>query len=131
MDAIGENLIKEQNMKVTFVNRFILTLCSILIMAACQPTPTLIPSTESGVGVGITEDTCPNVLIQLGQQVTWTNQDAHDHIVRDKPAKRNGQFDSGILKTGDSFAFTFMNTGDYPYECSEDGSGTGIVTVQP
>jgi plastocyanin len=100
-------------------------------LAACQATPTLATSSAPGISVGITGDTCPNVVVQVDQQVTWTNQDSREHIVRDKPAEGNGQFDSGTLQPGDSFAFTFPQLGSYSYECSVDGAMTGTVTVQP
>jgi hypothetical protein len=116
--------------RISFLFGFMLIVCVILI--ACQPTPTLVVPSTSGIGVGITkDDSCPNVLVQPGQQVIWTNQDDYDHIVRDKPAEGKGTFDSGTLHTGDSFTYTFMNSGSYPYECSEDGSMTGMITVQP
>lgn len=107
----------------------VIVLCGLLI--GCQPTPTLVTSSTPGIGVGITDEICPNVVVQVGQQVTWTNQDSREHIVRDKPAEGNGQFDSGALQPGDSFAFSFLQAGSYTYECSADGSMTGTVTVQP
>lgn len=114
----------------TFLTALIAFMCGSI--AACQPTPTLASPTVSGIGVGITdEDPCPNVGIQPGQQVAWTNQDDEDHIVRVRAADGTVLFDSGTLKSGDSFAYTFQNAGDYTYECSDDGSMTGIVTVQP
>jgi len=80
--------------------------------------------------VAITGDLCPTIVVNVDQQVTWTNQDIREHIVRDKPAQGNGQFDSGTLQPGDSFAFTFPQEGAYTYECSTDGTMTGIVMVQ-
>lgn len=108
---------------------FVLVLSGFL--TACQSTPTLAPQSVPGIGVGITSESCPNVVVQVGQQVTWTNQDTREHIVRDKPVEGSAQFDSGILQPGDVFAFTFLQVGSYTYECSEDGSMTGTVTVQP
>ena len=100
-------------------------------LSACQSTPSLATSSVSGISVGITSDTCPNVMVPVGQQVIWTNQDSREHIVRHEPAEGNGQFDSGTLQPGDSFAFTFPQPGSYIYECSVDGAMTGTVTVQP
>lgn len=98
---------------------------------ACQPTPTLVAPSAPGIGVGITEDNCPSLEVQVGQQVTWTNQGSREHIVRDKPAQGDGQFDSGTLQPGDSFAFTFSQPGSYTYLCSVDADTTGTVSVQP
>ncbi|HEX6384114.1 MAG TPA: hypothetical protein VF177_05540, partial [Anaerolineae bacterium] len=96
-------------------------------LAACQSTPPLATSTAPGISVGITADACPNVAVSADQQVTWTNQDTREHIVRHKPAEGNSQFDSGILQPGDSFAFTFPQPGRYTYECSIDGVMTGTI----
>jgi hypothetical protein len=63
------------------------------LFIACQPTPTLAPLSAAGIGVGITADDCPNVGVQVGQQVTWTNQDTQQHIVREKPAEGDSRFD--------------------------------------
>ncbi len=83
-----------------------------------------------GISVGITNGLCPVVIVEVGQQVTWTNQDSREHIVRHKPAQGDSQFSSGTLQPGDSFAFVFLERGSYVYECSPDGETTGTVTVQ-
>lgn len=101
------------------------------ILAACQPTPTLAPASAPGIVLGITDDICPGIEVQVGQQVTWTNQDSREHLVRDVSTKEGSLFDSGILQPGDSFSITFTQAGTYTYECSEDGDRIGTVTVQP
>lgn len=106
----------------------VMVLCGLL--AACQPTPTLASSTGPGLVIGITDGTCPNVVIKVNELVTWTNQDDHEHFVRHKPEEGDPQFDSGTLQPGDSFTFTFLEVGTYRYECSADVSMTGTVTVQ-
>jgi hypothetical protein len=119
---------------MSLVKRWTILITGIFILgftSACQSAPTLAPSSSPGIGVGITRDTCPNVEVQVGQQVTWTNQDSREHIVRDKPAEGNGQFDSGVLQPGDTFAITFMQPGDYIYVCTENGSSIGTINVQP
>lgn len=104
-----------------------------LIMAsvACQPAPKLASPSAPGIGVEITNDLCPTVVVEVGQQVLWTNKDSHAHIVRENPAKGNSMFDSGTLQPGDSFAYTFIEAGEYSYICTSDGVMTGTVTVQP
>jgi plastocyanin len=101
------------------------------ILAACQSIPTLASSTAPGISVGILGDECPSVEIKVGDQVTWTNQDARAHIVRHIPDEGNSQFDSGILNIGDSFSFIFVPPGEYTYQCLIEYESTGIVTVQP
>ena len=100
-------------------------------LAACQSVPPLATPSGPGISVGITDDVCPNVVVQVGQQVTWTNQDSREHVVRHKPAEGNVEFDSGTLQPEDSFAFTFPQPGTYFYECSVDATVSGTVIVQP
>lgn len=96
-----------------------------------QPTPELVAPPVAGIGVGLTSDSCPSVEIQAGQQVTWTNQDDHEHIVQHVPSAGSLLFDSGALQAGDGFTFTFAASGHYSYRCSTDGSLTGTVKVLP
>jgi plastocyanin len=101
------------------------------LLAACQSTPTLVSPSTPGISVGILGDECPSVEVKVGDQVTWTNQDARAHIVRHIPDEGDSQFDSGILNMGDSFSFTFVQPGVYTYQCLIEYEATGTVTVQP
>jgi plastocyanin len=100
-------------------------------LSACRSSPPLATQLAPGISVGITGDNCPNVVVQVGGQVTWTNQDNREHIVRDNPAEGKGQFDSGGLQPGDVFTFTFTQPGDYSYACSADDAMTGTIRVEP
>lgn len=108
----------------------LLVVLSGFFLAACGPKP-LATSTAPGISVGFGADSCPIIEVQAGDQVTWTNQDNQELIVRHKPLEGNGQFDSGVLHPGESFAFTFMEPGSYNYECSADAAVRGTVTVKP
>jgi plastocyanin len=103
-------------------------------LAACQSTASQVapsaPGISAGIGVEITDDTCPNIVLNVGQQISWTNQDDHEHIVHHKPNQGSSQFDSGTLQPSDTFVFTFLQSGSYIYECSEDGSMLGTITVE-
>lgn len=111
---------------------FIVLVVSLIgLLTACRSTPTLASPSTPGISVGILGDECPSVEVKVGGQVTWTNQDARAHIVRHIPDEGNSQFDSGILNMGDSFSFTFVQPGDYTYQCSIEYEATGTVTVQP
>ncbi|UCD99521.1 MAG: hypothetical protein JSV42_01980 [Chloroflexota bacterium] len=101
------------------------------ILAACNSEPTLAPPSSPGISVGILGDECPGVEAKVGDQVTWTNQDDSAHTVRHVPKEGNSQFDSGILNPGDSFSFTFLQPGEFPYQCLMEYEATGMVTVQP
>jgi len=102
-----------------------------LMLFSCQSPPPLATPSAPGISVGVADDLCSNIKLQVGQQVTWTNQGTHEHIVRDITIEGKSQFDSGILKSGDNFAFTFSQPESYTYACSMDGVLTETITVEP
>ncbi|NHH96840.1 hypothetical protein DYY66_2088 [Candidatus Nitrosotalea sp. FS] len=75
----------------------------------------------------------PNpVTIKTGTTVTWTNSDSAGHTVTSgKPSDSvSGDiFDSGIIKPGKTFQFTFTKAGSQDYFCSVHPWMTGKVTV--
>jgi len=70
----------------------------------------------------------PNIVVAPGTTVTWVNADRAPHTVTaTDPA---GAFDSGTLRPGQSFSFTFTQPGTtYAYYCAIHPSMTGTVTV--
>jgi hypothetical protein len=102
-------------------------------LVSCQSTatPTLPVLSQQGLSVGISDDSCPNVIVYVGQQISWTNQGKQEHIVRAKSVEGERAFDSGTLKPGESFAVTLTQPDVYQYECSADGSLTGMITLEP
>ncbi|HKH76009.1 MAG TPA: cupredoxin family copper-binding protein [Rubrobacteraceae bacterium] len=70
----------------------------------------------------------PNIVVAPGTTVTWVNADRAPHTVTaTDPA---GAFDSGTLRPGQSFSFTFTQPGtSYAYYCAIHPSMTGTVTV--
>ena len=113
-----------------FVGLALLT-SGVLIACGSAATPTLATMSEPGIGVGISDDSCPIVIVKVGQQISWTNQGSHEHIVRAKSANGQSVFESGTLQPGDSFVVTLPQPGKYQYECTADGSLTGTITVEP
>jgi plastocyanin len=66
------------------------------------------------------------VTVQVGQSVTWTNNDSVTHdVVGD-----NNEFDSGTLAPGATFTFTFESAGTITYHCSIHPSMKATVVVQ-
>jgi plastocyanin len=68
---------------------------------------------ENGVQVIMTNRTFDphTVTIQVGQTVTWVNQDAPQHdVVAD-----NGEFQSQLFDKGQTFSFSFTKAGTFPY----------------
>jgi plastocyanin len=110
-----------------------LVLFSVGVLVSCQSpaTPTLAELPQAGISVGISDNYCPAVSIKVGQQIGWTNQGKGEHIVRAKSTDGQNAFSSGTLQPGDSFAVSLTQPGVYQYDCSEDGSLTGKITVEP
>ena len=65
------------------------------------------------------------VTIQPGTTVRWTNEGNTAHTV----TADDGSFDSGTLQPGDSFMFTFQDTGTVAYHCEIHPQMTASVTV--
>ena len=110
-----------------------LALLTAVGLVACQSpaTPTLATLSQPGTAIGISDDACPMVIVQVGRQISWTNQGREEHVVRAKSVNGQTEFDSGTLGPGDSFAVTLTQPATYQYECSADGSLAGTITVEP
>jgi plastocyanin len=117
-----------------------LTLLLALLVAACgsgaattsPPGAETTAVTSQGGGTG-TQVIMTNrsydpqtVTVNVGDTVTWVNQDAPQHdVVAD-----NGEFQSQLFDQGQSFSFTFTKAGTYPYHCSIHPGMNGTVIVQ-
>jgi plastocyanin len=64
--------------------------------------------------------------VTTGTTVTWYNQDNVQHTVTSDNA---GLFDSGAIKPGKAFSFTFNTPGSYNYHCNIHPSMHGVVVV--
>jgi plastocyanin len=73
--------------------------------------------------------TWTNSTIKAGNNITWINKDfAINHqIVSDSS---NFQFDSGVLKNGQSYSLNFTKTGTYNYHDKLNPNLKGIIIVQ-
>jgi plastocyanin len=68
----------------------------------------------------------PNpVEVKVGETVTWTNDDSVIHTT----TSTDGTFDSGIMRNGQSFSYTFDTPGEYPYYCTLHPNMVGTVVV--
>lgn len=79
--------------------------------------------------------------IQVNQTVMWVNQDTEGHtITSGKPGGReglvqnnmgqpNGIFDSGIIKPGKTWSYTFTKAGQYEYFCTIHPWMSGFIVV--
>ncbi len=73
--------------------------------------------------------------IKAGQKVVWKNATLKDHSVvasmaPDGEAQDKVLFDSGPIKPGATFSYTFATAGTYAYHCSFDKSMKGTVVVK-
>ena len=64
------------------------------------------------------------VEIQVGDTVTWTNDDDTEHTV----TASDGLFDSGELAEGATFSFTFETAGEFSYFCAFHPEGMRICS---
>ena len=75
----------------------------------------------------------PNPInVAPGDTVTWTNPDKTSHtITSGKVSDDNAgsMFDSGLVKTGKTFQFTFPTAGTYDYFCTVHPWMVGQVVV--
>lgn len=78
----------------------------------------------------------PNkVTVKVGTTVTWTNEDNVMHTVTSgisngEYGTPDGKFDSGFLKKGQSFSYTFNTVGEFNYYCAPHPWAKGTVTVE-
>ena len=71
------------------------------------------------------------VTIKKGQSVTWNNEDRRDRqIMSGHPPIMTDDFMSPVLKTGESWSFTFDKTGEYPFHDMMIPGLLGSVVVE-
>ena len=72
-----------------------------------------------------------NLEIIRGTTVTWQNQDSIQHDIQSIDANGNivPLYNSGLLKTGDTFSYKFDKPGVYHYYCTIHPWRIGVVTV--
>ena len=92
------------------------------------PTGTNIPGCEE---VDLCYDP-PSIIIFKGGEIIWKNNDNAAHTVTsgnilEGPDKK---FDSGLIKTGQTFSHKFDKVGEYPYFCMIHPWANASVTVK-
>ncbi|MEO6508918.1 MAG: cupredoxin family copper-binding protein [Patescibacteria group bacterium] len=63
--------------------------------------------------------------IKVGQTVTWVNRDIAKHTVTDN----NGGFESSYFGKGESYTYTFTETGTFDYHCAPHPYMKGTIEV--
>jgi plastocyanin len=120
------------NFSCSTVSR-LFSLLALVALAACSsaevtPAP---GGAVPGISVSITGSTCPPMEINLNDQVTWTNEDTAEHMIRVEYPDGEVMVDLGELQPGDTASVTFPQAGTFTYTCTADGASTGTITVGP
>lgn len=101
--------------------------------SGATPTPTTPPS-SSGVIIMTNGAFVPGtvtLILSNGGTVLWKNTDNATHTVTSGvPGASDGRFDSGQLGNGQTFSYTFIVTGTYPYFSQTDSNMTGTIVVK-
>ncbi|HEV3027512.1 MAG TPA: cupredoxin family copper-binding protein, partial [Planctomycetota bacterium] len=66
--------------------------------------------------------------VSPGTKVTWVNKDDEPHTATS--SEKPKRFDSGVLDTAQSYSFTFVEPGSYPYFCKLHPHMTGVIVVK-
>jgi amicyanin len=93
---------------------------------APAPKPRAIAAASGSVAIADFSFAPPSVTIDQGDTVTWTNNGPTAHSA----TANGGEFDSGILKAGQSSSHTFSQAGTYSYFCRPHPFMKGTVVVQ-
>ncbi len=72
------------------------------------------------------------VTVDVGEQVTWSNDDTAAHTVTSGSAAdgSDGIFDSSLFMAGTTFSYTFQKEGNFNYFCMVHPWMQGIVMVE-
>ena len=95
-----------------------------------------LPITEEGKVVSIVGNSGGNsykpnpIEIKVGDSVTWINNDSSLHRAT-STSSNDSNFDSKLLRRGETFSFTFDREGQYPYFCTLHPNMVGSVVVLP
>jgi len=85
-----------------------------------------VQAADSGVAIANFAFDPSTVTIQVGNVVTWTNQDSVAHTA----TASDGSFDTGQLANGAFETVTFNTAGTFPYICSIHPQMTGTIVVE-
>lgn len=123
----------------------VLVITGALVAAACAGAASTAPSNAPGAGAPSTEPapstapepggagiaasikgfTLPDVTAAVGQEITWTNDDAAPHTV----TTDDGAVDGRVAGGGGTFSHTFDAAGTYPYHCALHPSMKATIII--
>ena len=119
------------------MRRLILAAVAVVAMSACSSSSS---SNAASVDMKLIALRPEKLTVSKGATVTWHQHDAGVHTVTSGTVQDaaggvttqpDGRFDSKQIATGKTFAYTFADTGTYPYFCAvHPATMRGVVTVQ-
>ena len=123
--------------KTTFYSILTVTVASLVLMTA---TPSAYAETMISVPAGTSVPGCEEtnecyipyeVTVDVGETVTWSNDDTAAHTVTSGTAADgpDGAFDSSLFMAGTTFSHTFEEEGTFDYFCMVHPWMIGSVTV--
>lgn len=104
--------------------------CGTAATPAASPTTTQAPSNPASGGTqevkiaNFAFDPA-SLTISVGTTVKWTNEDSAQHTA----TADDGSFDSGQLRKGQSFTFTFTKEGTFTYICVNHANMKATIIV--
>lgn len=106
-----------------------------LALGALGAASALTPDDESVVQITEQGFSPDRTEIETGQKVVWRNATGREHNITcttlQNGPEKDKLFDSGPIRPGQSFDYTFMSPGTFEYYCALDESMKGTVVVKP
>ncbi len=87
-------------------------------------------STNVSIKSGGNEYHPDTVHVQVGDTVTWTNDDRTLFPTSHTVTADDGSFDSGTIRERGTFVYTFTTPGSFGYHCSIHAGMSGTVVVR-
>ncbi len=111
----------------------VVLMTTLLAMVGCSQSGAAPQPTGSEEGDGVVQVSMAGssfepdaVTIEVGQSITWVNQDSVSH----NAVADDGSWKTDIFGAGESRVVTFDTPSTYPYACTLHPGMTGTVTVQ-
>lgn len=113
---------------------FVISIIMTVPQASAANVPVSVPQGTAVPGCETTNECfIPyKVLLTVGDEVTWSNDDSAAHTVTAGSAEDgpSGLFDSSLFMAGTTFSHKFESKGEFPYFCMVHPWMEGIVVVQ-
>lgn len=105
----------------------LLTFCVLMYVVMIYPEERAeLLQNDAGLSIEIKNGNfVPNsITIEVGDTIVWKNYDNTQHKIS------GGQFSSGILEPGQTYSYTFEQTGVYEYSCEFHPGMEGTIIVK-